>query len=153
VIATVLFLDLLLTKGLNMKIAAAVSAIVIIVTGSCFAQPEIPATEKKADRNRGDQMYKLDTGDVIALSYGNDVSSDRTCTLHVVQVNGDLNFSFGDIRARQNSIAEVREQLARITDKAAEKGMHNIIVTVFGLRSSDNDLWLQNILWRSQQNK
>ncbi len=90
------------------------------------------------------EVYRLDTGDVVAISSGNVQAGSRACVLHVVQLDGTLHLPFGKLESRGKTIPKYETQLQQ--DKAAQQhGMVDVVATIVDLRNSDNDHILQNL--------
>ena len=90
-------------------------------------------------------VYQLDTGDVVAIYSTNAKTGSQDCLLHVVQMDGTLHLPFAKVKAREMTIAEVRDSIATHTEAAQQHGMADVVATIVDLRNSDNDHWLQNL--------
>lgn len=122
-----------------MKTAATLFALACIALLSATHANRTSAQAGAGNRD----AYKLDTGDVVALHY--QANDGRKCDLHVVQMDGDLRLPFGEIHARNSTVAAVRKELSKLSMNASKKGMKDVKLTIVDLRNSRNDQFLQNL--------
>ncbi len=100
---------------------------------------------QKINQVKPGEVYRLDTGDVVAISSGNVQAGSRACVLHVVQLDGTLHLPFGKLESRGKTIAEIRDSIKQQDKAAQQHGMVDVVATIVDLRNSDNDHILQNL--------
>jgi protein involved in polysaccharide export with SLBB domain len=103
------------------------------------------APTKKANQLKPGDVYKLDTGDVVAIFSGDAKDGGRNCELHVVQMDGTLHLHFAKVDSRGKTITEVRDSIKQHSKAAQQHGMGNVVATIVDLRNSGNDHILQNL--------
>ncbi len=118
-------------------------SLVLFCAVASIAWAQAPMNDANGLKSGG--VYKLDTGDVVAISSGDRKEGTRNCVLHVVQIDGTLHLPFGKVNSRGKSIAEIRDSIKQYSEAAQELGMVNIVATIVDLRKSENDHILQNL--------
>lgn len=125
-----------------MRVLASLSLVLVCAVAS-FAWAQAPA--KETNQLKPGDVYKLDTGDVVAIFSGEAKDGARNCVLHVVQMDGSLHLPFAKIDSRGRTIAEIRDSIKQHSKAAQEHGMEDVVATIVDLRNSENDHILQNL--------
>lgn len=125
-----------------MRVLASLSLVLFCAVAS-FAWAQAPTKETNQLKPR--DVYKLDTGDVVAIFSEDPKDGARNCVLHVVQMDGMLHLPFAKIASRGMTIAEIRDSIKQHSKAAQQHGMDNVIATIVDLRNSENDHILQNL--------
>ncbi len=125
-----------------MRVLGALS-LVLFCTFASIAWAQAPT--KKANQLKPGDVYRLNTGDVVAIFSGDAKEGARNCVLHVVQMDGTLHLPFANVDSRGKTIAEIRDTIKQHSEAAQEYGMVNVDATIVDLRNSENDHILQNL--------
>ncbi len=112
---------------------------------SCTVTLCAEAPTKKSEQLKPGYVYKLDSGDIVAISSVDANTGSRDSVLHVVQTDGTLHLPFAKVKARGKTIAEIRDALKPLSDEMKQHGLVDVVATIVDLRNSDNDHILQNL--------